>query len=166
MLCIDAILFFLMLCLDQWTKYLAILHLKGQPPFSIIKGVLELQYLENTGSAFSMFQDKKIFLLTVSILFLTILLIILFRLPEKKKFYMVHILLSMMIAGGIGNMIDRFRFGYVVDFISLVLIHFPVFNIADTYVSVATCIIFFLFLFVFKEEDLDFLMFYKKKKES
>ena len=68
-----------------------------------------------------------------------------------------------MIAGGIGNMIDRFRFDYVVDFISFVLINFPVFNVADCYIVTSVIILFILFLFVYKEKDLEFLNFKQNK---
>ena len=81
--------------------------------------------------------------------------------PEEAKFNLVHILFAAIVAGGLGNMIDRLRYDYVVDFISFVLIHFPVFNVADCYIVVATILLFILFLFVFKEQDLEFLSFKK-----
>ena len=92
-----------------------------------------------------------------------IVLFFLLKLPENKKFYPVHVCLSAVIAGGIGNMIDRIRFDHVVDFFSFVLINFPIFNVADCYIVVAITILFILFIFVFKEEDLDFLSFKQNK---
>lgn len=159
MLCIDMILAILLLAFDQYTKYLAIIKLKNQPAYVLIDGVLELQYLENRGSAFGMLQNQKYFILFVGIVFLTVLLFFLFKLPQQKKFCSIHILLSFIIAGGIGNMIDRVRFDYVVDFISFILIDYPIFNVADCYVVCGTIILFVLFLFVFKEKDLEFLNF-------
>ncbi len=163
MLIIDAVLAVLLLVFDQFTKYLAIIHLKNKPAYVLIDGVLELQYLENRGSAFGMLQNQKVFILFVSITFMLILLFVLWKLPEQKKFNMVHFLLATVIAGGIGNMIDRFRFDYVVDFISFVLINYPIFNVADIYVVVATFGLAAVFLFVLKEEDLEFLKFKKQK---
>jgi signal peptidase II len=125
----------------------------------IIDGVLELQYLENRGSAFGMLQNQKFFILFVGIVFLAVILFFLCRLPEKKKYNILHFMLTMIVAGGIGNMIDRIRFDYVVDFISFVLINYPIFNVADCYIVVATIGLFILFLFVFKENDLEFLNF-------
>ena len=151
MLIIDALIAAVLLALDQFTKYLAVVHLKNQPAYVIIDGVLELQYLENRGSAFG--------ILFVGIVFLAVLLFFLLKLPEQKKFRIVHVLLAVIIAGGIGNMIDRFRLDYVVDFISFVLINYPIFNVADIYVVVATIGLFILFLFVYKEKDLEFLNF-------
>ncbi len=159
MLGIDVVIAGLLLWFDQFTKHLAVERLKDSPAYVLIDGVLELQYLENRGSAFGMLQNQKFFILFVGIVFLIVILFFLFKLPEQKKFCVVHILLSSIIAGGVGNMIDRFRFDYVVDFISFVLIDYPIFNVADCYIVAATIGLFFLFLFVFKEKDLEFMNF-------
>ncbi len=159
MICLDAIIFVLLLFLDQITKYLAIEKLKGQDPVVLIKDVFELQYLENRGSAFGMLQNQKFFLLFVGFVFMAILIFFMIKLPNRKKFCSVHILLTIIIAGGIGNMIDRFRFDFVVDFFSFVLIHFPIFNVADCYIVVGTITLFILLIFTFKEKDFEFLNF-------
>lgn len=159
MIIIDVLLAAVLIGFDQFTKYLAIINLKDKPAYVLIDGVLELQYLENRGSAFGMLQNQKFFILFVGIIFMIVLLLFLFKLPEQKKFCIVHILLASIIAGGVGNMIDRIRFDYVVDFISFVLINYPIFNVADIYVVVATIILFIMLLFVFEEKDLDFLNF-------
>ena len=159
MLLIDVVVMLVLLSLDQLTKYLAIINLKNHPAVVLWDGVLELNYLENRGSAFGMLQNQKFFILCIGVLFLAVILFFLFKLPEEKKFCAVHILLSAIVAGGVGNMIDRLRFDYVVDFISFVLIHFPIFNVADCYIVVATIVLFLLFLFVFEEKDLEFLSF-------
>lgn len=159
MLLIDVVVMLVLLGFDQLTKYLAIINLKNHPAVVLWDGVLELNYLENRGSAFGMLQNQKFFILFIGVVFLAVILFFLFKLPEEKKFCTVHILLSAIVAGGVGNMIDRLRFDYVVDFISFVLIHFPIFNVADCYIVVATIVLFLLFLFVFKEKDLEFLSF-------
>lgn len=159
MLSVDLIVAALLLSLDQFTKHLAITRLKDNPAIVLIKGVLELKYLENRGSAFGMLQNQKFFILFVGFVFLAVILFFLLKLPAGKKFIIVHIFLAAVIAGGIGNMIDRFRFDYVVDFIYFVLINFPVFNVADCYIVVSVIGLFILFLFVFKEKDLEFLSF-------
>lgn len=159
MLIIDLILAIVLLVLDQYTKYLAIIKLKGQSAYVLIDGVLELQYLENRGSAFGMLQNQKYFILFVGVVFLAVILFFLFKLPQQKKFCVMHILLSCIIAGGIGNMIDRIRFDFVVDFISFILIDYPIFNVADCYIVCGTIVLFILFLFVYKEKDLEFLSF-------
>ena len=148
---------------DQFTKYLAITRLKGNPAYVLIEGVLELQYVENRGIAFSLFQGRKILILTLGLLILGLLIFFLFKLPEQKKFRIIHFLFAALLAGALGNIIDRVRFDYVVDFISFVLIQYPVFNVADCFIVVATIILFVLFMFVYKEEDLEFLSFRRKK---
>lgn len=159
MLCLDFVLVALLLFFDQLTKQLAVTHLKDQPALPLWKGVLELQYLENRGAAFGMLQNQKLFILFVGVIFLAVIIFFLFKLPDHKKYNIIHLLAAVIIAGGIGNMIDRMRLDYVVDFISFVLIQFPIFNVADIYVVVATIGLFIMFLFVFKEKDLEFLNF-------
>lgn len=159
MLIIDLVLAIVLLAFDQFTKYLAIVKLKEQSAYVLIDGVLELQYLENRGSAFGMLQNQKYFILFVGIVFMAVILFFLFKLPQQKKFCVMHILFACIIAGGVGNMIDRIRFDYVVDFISFVLIDYPIFNVADCYIVCATIVLFILFLFVYKEKDLEFLNF-------
>ena len=163
MLLTDVLITAFLLGIDQFTKYLAIKYLKDAPAFVLLDGVLELSYLENRGSAFGMLQNQKFFILFVGFVFLAVILFFLFKLPDEKKFNIVHVCLAAIIAGGIGNMIDRFRFDYVVDFISFVLIHFPVFNFADCCIVVSVIILFILFLFVYKEKDLEFLSFKQNK---
>ena len=82
---------------------------------------------------------------------------ILFKMPEDKKYNILHLLLVLIASGAIGNMIDRIRLEYVVDFFYFVLINFPIFNVADIYVSVACALLAIVMLFVYKDEDLDFI---------
>lgn len=162
-LIIDFLLLAVLLLIDQWTKYLAVVKLKGQNAFVLIEGVLELDYLENRGAAFGMLQNQKIFLVAVGVAFLTVISFVLIKLPEHKKYIPLHLLAVMIMAGGLGNMIDRIRLDYVVDFISFVLINYPIFNVADIFVVVATIGIMILLLLVYKEEDLDSIAFFRKK---
>ena len=89
---------------------------------------------------------------------------VLILMPDDIKYNKMHILLVVMASGACGNMIDRIRTDYVVDFISFVIIHFPIFNVADIYVTVATFLFIILFLFVYKENDFAFLSFGQQKK--
>ena len=97
MLLIDTAVAALLLTMDQFTKYLAIQRLKDNPAKVLIKGVLELNYLENRGSAFGMLQNQKFFILFIGIVFLAVILFFMFKLPVEKKFRVVHILLSAVI---------------------------------------------------------------------
>lgn len=162
----DTLIIVVLIALDQLTKYLAVQHLKEQPAFVLLSGVLEFDYLENHGVAFGMLQNKKVLILLTGIILLTGVLLFMFRMPSGRKFTILHIVFSTIIAGGIGNMIDRISLGYVVDFISFVLIDFPTFNVADCYIVCATFVLFFIFVFVLKEEDLEFISFKKSKENS
>lgn len=163
MLIADVVIIAALLALDQMSKHLVIVHLKNSPAIPLIDGVLELKYLENRGSAFGILQNQKFFILFVGVVFMAVILFFLFKLPPDKKFRIVHVFLSAVIAGGLGNMIDRFRFDFVVDFISFVLINFPIFNVADCYIVVSTIGLFILFMFVYKEKDLEFLSFKQRR---
>ncbi len=165
LLAVNAIITGLLIFFDQFTKYLALTKLKGEEAIVLIQGVLELDYLENRGSAFGMFQNQKVFLLASGFVFLAFILYFMLKIPIEKKYLLIHLCLTGILAGGIGNMIDRFRFGFVVDFISFVLIHFPIFNAADCYIVVAVILLMLEILFVLKDDDLSFLSFKKSKEE-
>ncbi|MBR3601808.1 MAG: signal peptidase II [Lachnospiraceae bacterium] len=159
----DFISIIILIAIDQYTKYLAVLHLKDKPAFSVIDGVFELNYLENRGAAFGMLQNQKGFFILISCIVLLAICYILVKIPEEKKYNILHILLVLIASGAVGNMIDRIRLEYVVDFFYFVLINFPIFNMADIYVSVACILLTIVMLFIYKEEDLDFLSIRPKK---
>ena len=142
----DAIAIVLLVLLDQFTKYLAVVRLQDKPAYKIIEGVLELNFLKNSGAAFGMLQNQKVFFVLVAAMILLIIAYVLFRLPDDKKYNVMHVLLVMIASGAAGNMIDRIKQDYVVDFIYFVIINFPIFNVADIYVTVSTFIFIILFL--------------------
>lgn len=141
--------------LDQWTKYLAVLKLKGQAPYVLWDGVFEFFYSENRGAAFGMLQGKQGFFFLVAAVVLLAAVYIMYRMPTEKKYLPLLICLFLIVAGAVGNMIDRVSVGYVVDFLYFKLIDFPIFNVADCYVTVATAFAMILILFHYKEKDLE-----------
>ncbi len=144
-----------LIILDQITKMQAVLHLKNQNPFVILDGVFKLEYLENRGAAFGIMQDRQILFTFGAVLIVSIICIIYRKIPHTPRFYMLRVCAVMVCAGAIGNMIDRIRLNYVIDFFYFELIDFPIFNVADCYV-VISCILFaLLLLFYYKEEELD-----------
>lgn len=163
MIVLDLILMIVLTYIDQITKQLAVLYLKDRPPYPIIKGVFELNYLENRGAAFGMLQNQKAFFVLIACVTLLAILYVLIKMPEGKKYIWLHVLLVFIASGAVGNMIDRVRFEYVVDFFYFVLINFPIFNVADIYVSVSCVLLAILLLFVYKEDDLEFLNIRPKK---
>ena len=162
-LIVDVILVVLLVALDQFTKYLACEYLQDKPAFKIIDGILELNFLKNSGAAFGMLQNQKVFFILVAVLILLIIAYVLFRMPDDKKYNIMHILLVLIASGAAGNMIDRVRQDYVVDFIYFVIINFPIFNVADIYVTVSTFLFVILFMFYYNENDFSFLSFKQQK---
>ena len=159
----DFMLFVILVIADQLTKHLAVVRLKNQAAYNLINGILEFNYLENRGAAFGVLQNQKYFFVFVALIFIGVIVFVLIKVPTQKKYYSLNILLVMIAAGAVGNMIDRVRYDYVVDFIDLVCIQFPIFNMADIYVTTATVILVFQILFVYKTNDFNFLSFNPKK---
>ena len=159
----DFMLFVILVIADQLTKHLAVVRLKNQAAYNRINGILEFNYLENRGAAFGVLQNQKYFFVFVALIFIGVIVFVLIKVPTQKKYYSLNILLVMIAAGAVGNMIDRVRYDYVVDFIYLVCIQFPIFNMADIYVTTATVILVFQILFVYKTNDFNFLSFNPKK---
>ena len=161
--CIFALIgFAAALFFDQLTKYIAVLNLKDQSPFVLIDGVFELRYLENRGAAFGMMQDMRVVLAAGALLVCGAVIYLYLRMPENRRYLPLRICAVLLCAGAVGNMIDRVRLGYVIDFFYFRLIDFPIFNVADCYV-VAACIVFaLLVLFYYREED-DFSFLSRKK---
>ena len=146
--------------LDQWTKYLAVTYLKGKAPLVLFPGVFELYYLENKGAAFGLFQNQQIFFLASAVVILIFIIVLYLRIPMNKHFLPLRICAVMIAGGAIGNSIDRMRLGYVIDFFYFKLIDFPVFNVADIFVTVSVVLLIFFILFFYKEEDLDKILHY------
>lgn len=145
----------LLVLLDQWTKFLAVTHLKNQPAIPLWKDVFELSYVENRGAAFGMMQNRQIFFLILTAVVVVFLLFFLMRMPEGKRYLPGRVTLLFLGAGAVGNFIDRISQGYVVDFFYFKWIDFPVFNVADIYVTVSVAVLAYLLLFYYSEEELD-----------
>ena len=182
-----AVFVFILIAFDQLTKYLAVLFLKGQPAIPIIKEVFELKYLENTSAAFGMdpvsllhnifqfeiFKSNPELYLNVRMGFfyiLTIAMIVFFvwvykKIPQVKRMVYLDYIILFLIAGAIGNLIDRVIQQYVVDFLYFKLINFPIFNVADIYVTCSCIMLLVLGVFYYKDEDID-MIFPPKKKEK
>lgn len=150
--------------LDQYTKALAVAHLKNQQPFVIWDGVFELLYSENRGAAFGLLQGRQGFFFLIGIVVLAAAGYAMIRMPgwQEKRYHWLKICVIMITAGAVGNMIDRITQGYVVDFLYFKLINFPIFNVADIFVTTATALLFVVLCFYYKEEELEIFSFSKK----
>lgn len=120
--------------IDQLTKYAAVSTVKVNGPAEFLFGLFQFRYVENTGAAFSSFSDNTKLLTVLTVIILAGCLVLL--LSKKLKPMFVNICLLLVVAGGIGNVIDRILLGYVVDFIEPLFIDFAVFNFADCCITV------------------------------
>ncbi len=155
----------LLLGLDQWTKHLAVVHLKNRPNIVLIDGVLELEYLENRGAAFGILQNQQWLFAILTILFLGISFYVFWKVPKIPRYMPIFGVFIVLASGAIGNFIDRLARKYVVDFIYFSLIDFPIFNVADIYLTLSAAMIFILMLVVYKDEDYD-KIFGKRSKDE
>ncbi|MDK9700932.1 MAG: signal peptidase II [bacterium] len=136
------------IALDQWTKYLAIHHLKTIAFKPLMGDLLRLSYAENTGMAFSISIFPPVVLLLVNCIAAVVIAVIIWRVPLG---FVKSGALALIMAGALGNAIDRFRFGYVVDFIDadfpdFIMHRWPIFNLADSGISIGVTLFVLLVL--------------------
>lgn len=129
----------ILVLLDQWFKKLAVVHLMGKEDIILIKNFIGLSYAENTGAAFSIFSESTMFLsiMTLIIIVAGIIYLMLGKLEGK----LMNVSAVLILAGGAGNLVDRFAQGYVVDYIKTLFMDFPVFNFADILVVVGVFVV-------------------------
>lgn len=140
----------LMVFLDLITKYLVVNLMSLSQSIPLIDNVFHLTYVRNTGAAFSMLSGQRFFLILLPIII--IVSIIIYVTIKKPKNKLLLLSLSMIVSGGIGNLIDRIRFGYVIDFFDFKIINFPVFNVADIFVTLGATL--FILLLLFSKEEI------------
>ena len=148
--------------LDQWSKYMAVLHLQGTDGVDLIPGVFRLTYLENRGAAFGVLQGQQWFFYIITAVILVGELLVYRRMPAGRKFLPLRVCAVLIVSGALGNLIDRVGQGYVVDFFYFELIDFPVFNVADIFVTVSAVLLAVLLLLYYKEEDLEYIFHSRK----
>ena len=152
------LLILFLVLLDQGTKYLAILYLKGNSGIPLIDQVLTLRYLENRGMAFGLLQNKILFLVLICMVFFAAIIYLFIKTPATVYYRPLLYTAAVVFSGAMGNFIDRVFRRYVVDFIYFSLIDFPTFNVADIYVTCGIAALVFLLFFRYREEDdFDFL---------
>ncbi len=153
----------IMVGLDQWIKYLTILYLSDGREVKVLGDALVITYVQNRGMAWGLFQNGQVIFAILTPIAIAAILFLYVRTPWEKEYRPIRIAEVMLIGGAIGNLIDRiFRFdptdgkifhGYVVDMIYVKAIKFPVFNVADMFVTVAFFLMIFLLIFVYNEDE-------------
>ena len=159
-ICVVAILF------DQLTKVRIRATLPVSSSFDVIPGVLEILHHENSGASWGLMKGQTTFFVIIGVIVAVGLIIFVPRIPDEKKFLPLNIASAFIMAGDLGNTIDRIDKKTVTDFIYVSCINFPIFNVADIYIVVATLGLAALILFVYKEEDLRFIEFRKKEPDT
>lgn len=144
-----------LISLDIATKYIASSTLADGDK-NIIDGFFYFELVHNKGAAFGILSDSRIFFCITTILFAIILFVVNINLPAKKLYRPLNITIIILFSGAVGNLIDRIKNGYVVDFIAFDFgkYSFPRFNIADIYVCTAALLLFILIIFYYNDEQL------------
>ena len=122
--------------LDQATKFLALRFLQLNTPVPLIKNFLNLTLVHNHGAAFGFFQNQLLLFVLVSFFAIGL---ILYNLRNKTNSIILKLSLTLILGGCVGNLIDRLRFGFVVDFLDLRV--WPVFNLADSMITIAALLL-------------------------
>lgn len=130
--------------LDQIIKYFVTVYLQPVDSVSVIDNLLSLTYVENRGVAFGMFKDMRWIFVILTTIMLVIIIFYMFKKRPQGKFF--YICAGMIIGGGIGNLIDRVLYGYVIDYLSLSFFS-PVCNFADYCITIGTVMLMIYILF-------------------
>ncbi|MEG1446327.1 MAG: signal peptidase II [Ruthenibacterium sp.] len=133
-----------LVAIDQITKMLATMYLAPVGVMPFIPGVMQLQYVLNDGAAFSILSGNRYFLIGVTGIALLALAIYLF--VKKPQSRLEHLAWVLVLAGGLGNLIDRILNGVVVDFFAVTFMNFAVFNVADCFVCIGVGLLFLFFI--------------------
>ncbi|MDD5945748.1 MAG: signal peptidase II [Clostridia bacterium] len=150
---IPIILAAVLIAVDQITKYIALTRLKPVGNVTFIKGFMDFTFVENRGAAFGILNGKVWLLLIVAVVICAAIVYAMRKMPDTKEYEWLKWTLMLILAGAVGNVIDRLFRGYVVDFFEFTFISWPVFNMADIYVVVGTVLMAFIVLFVIKDDD-------------
>lgn len=140
--------------LDQITKRIAFLSLKPKGSIELIPGVFGFTYVENSGAAWGILNGRIWLFALITCLVVAVVVYAYIRMPFEPKYTILRFTLVLLIAGALGNFIDRMKNHFVIDFFQAQFIDFPVFNVADIFVCVSAFLLIFCLIFKYKEEDL------------
>ena len=143
------ILTIILVTIDQITKYLTVQNLVLFEVKEIIPKFLSFTYIQNSGAAWSLLEGKMWFFYIITLIVIAFLLYYLYT--EGRKDKILGVILSIILAGTLGNFIDRVLFQYVVDMIKLEFINFPIFNVADMLLTIGVAVL--LFYTIYEEKN-------------
>ena len=135
---------------DQWTKFLVLEHIPLYGHVDAVPGLFHLTYVQNTGAAFSAFSGMQ---WLFALIFVVLTVAILYEYFKKPLPFTTceRWLIAAIYGGGVGNMIDRLRFGFVVDMIEVDFMRFAVFNVADCFITCGSILLILHLIFFNKE---------------
>lgn len=137
----------MLVIIDQVLKLLTVNYLKPVGTVTVINGIFNLTYVENTGMAFGLLSNQRWIFISLTALVMIVLIAAMFKLKNQGRLFYISV--ALLVGGGIGNLIDRIAYGYVIDYISLSFFP-PVCNFAD-YCVTAGVIIFLIHLFFYTD---------------
>lgn len=140
-----SVIFLAVLAIDIISKLVITNNFPVGRTVPIIDGVIHLTYVRNTGAAFGIFDNSTIFLTVLSIII--VLIVFGAMVYYKPKDMLIRLSVCLICAGAVGNIIDRIRYGFVVDFIDVRIINFAVFNIADCFICIGVFLLVMYILF-------------------
>ena len=140
----------LLLAVDQVIKYFVLRDLKPIGSVTVIPGLLELAYVENTGAAFGLFKNAVWFIVGITVIAAVVILVLLFR--YRRHTFFSYTTSALLIAGGFGNLIDRIVHGFVVDYIHVLFFGY-VFNFADCCITIGAVLFVIHMLFFTQKEE-------------
>ena len=143
------ILSILFVIADQVVEMWIVNNFSLHEGMEFIKGIVSILYVRNTGAAWGMFEGKMVFFYLITAVAVGTLLYLMFK--EKGKSKLLLTASSLILAGAVGNFIDRIRLGYVVDMFKFEFIDFPIFNVADICLTIG--VIFLFYYVIFKEQS-------------
>lgn len=135
----------LLVVCDQLVKYWVVSNLSLGEAMNVIPNVFSLTYYQNSGAAWSILQGQMWFFAIVTFVAVPLCIWLLWKNRRGSKFY--SLALGLVIAGALGNFIDRMRLGYVVDMFQTDFINFPIFNVADMCLTIGVVMVFIYALF-------------------
>lgn len=150
---LPAIIIVITVLLDQITKIIAQSYLCGNEEVIAIPHVIGFTYVKNEGAAFGIFADNRWVFMIFSTVAIIIMMYVLIRSKDRHPLFIIS--LSMLVGGGIGNMIDRIVRGYVIDFFKFLFVKFAVFNVADCFVTIGAILLAIYLIFMYDEKTLN-----------
>jgi signal peptidase II len=139
------------IAIDQWIKEMVYVNLSQGESVSFIPHVLSITHIHNSGAAWSLLEGKILFFVLLTMMVICVILYYLWKYIEKSNLMITSLVL--ILSGAVGNLIDRVKFGYVIDMLKTDFMDFPIFNVADSCLVVGVFLLFLYLMFMERQEN-------------